>query len=198
VRVTNKMSEMAPFTARNAITPSFRNVSSWFRSYGFADVFDGLLIGCYPLDEEDVAMLHWAGVERVLNLVEDDEYRPEEREAVERAFAEAGIQEQRLPFPDFGGLPLEPLDRAVSILSGWLGEDRRIYVHCRAGWQRAPAIAAALVALRDEVDIDEALDIVRVRKPSADPLPHQREDLWRWWQERGGAGAPSAADVSGD
>ena len=173
-------------------------MSSWFRSYGFAYVLEGLLVGSYPLDECDVALLDSVGVERVLNLVADGEYRPEEREAVERAFAETGIQEQRLPFADFGGLPPEPLDRAVSIVGGWLAEGRRIYVHCRAGWQRAPAVAAALVALREGVDIDEALETVRVRKPSADPLPHQREDLRRWWQERGGAGRPSAADASGE
>ena len=159
-------------------------MSSWFRTYGFADVFDGLLVGSYPLDEEDVAMLQRAGVERVLNLVEDEEYGPEERVAVERAFTEAGIEERRLPFADFGGLPVEALDQAVAIVSGWLGEGRRIYIHCRAGWQRAPAIAAALVALRNGVDVDEALKTVRVRKPSADPLPHQREDLWRWWRAR--------------
>lgn len=170
-------------------------MSSWFRTYGFADVFDGLLVGSYPLDEDDVAMLEWAGVERVLNLVEDDEYRPEEREAVERAFAEAGIQEQRLPFADFGGLPVEPLDQAVAMVNGWVGEGRRIYIHCRAGWQRAPAVAAAVVALRNGVDIDEALDTVRVRKPSADPLPHQREDLRRWWRARVDRGAMRQADV---
>jgi protein-tyrosine phosphatase len=168
-------------------------VSSWFRSYGFADVLDGLLVGGYPLDPEDVAMLQWAGIERVLNLVEDEEYGPGEREAVERALAQAGIEERRVPLADFGGLPAEPLDRAVSILGDWLGEGRRVYVHCRAGWQRAPAVAAGLVALRDGVDIEEALEVVRVRKPSADPLPHQRQDLWRWWQERRGAGAPSAS-----
>jgi hypothetical protein len=35
------------------------------------------------------------------------------------------------------------------------------------------------------IDVDEALAHVQARKPSADPLPHQREDLRRWWQERG-------------
>src|SRR5207248_2493797 len=58
------------------------------------------------------------------------------------------------------------------------------YLHCRAGWQRSAAVAAGVVALRDGLDIDEALDFVRRRKPSADPLPHQREDLRRWWLGR--------------
>ena len=167
----------------------------WFRTYGFADVLDGLLIGSYPLDRDDVAMLEWAGVRKVLNLVEDDEYRPGERDEVEQAFAELGIEEQRLPFPDYGGLPPGLLDRAVKTVSAWLAEGQAAYVHCRAGWQRSPAIAAALIATRDGVDIDEALTQVRVRKPSADPLPHQREDLWRWWRERGEV-ARRAVDVS--
>jgi protein-tyrosine phosphatase len=190
------MSETQPFTGPNGITPSFPGVSSWFRNYGFADVLDGLLVGPYPLDEEDVAMLQRAGVERVLNLVEDAEYQPGEREAVERALAEAGIQERRVRFSDFGGLPIEPLDQAVAIVSGWRGEGRRTYIHCRAGWQRGPAIAAAFVALRNGVGIDEALETVHLRNPSADPLPHQREDLRRWWRERGAA-RPPAVDISG-
>jgi protein-tyrosine phosphatase len=168
-------------------------VSSWFRSYGFAEVFERLLVGSYPLDDHDVAMLHWAGVERVLNLVEDHEYRPEEREAVEQAYAETGIQENRLPFPDFGGLPSERIHQAVLSVTGWLDEGRRVYIHCRAGWQRSPAIAVALVARRNGIDIAEALETVRVRKPTADPLPHQREDLRRWWQERGETTRPRAA-----
>lgn len=152
-----------------------------------------MLIGCYPLDAYDVAMLERAGVGRVLNLVEDEEYRPGEREDLERAFAEMGIEEHRLPSPDFGGLPPDLIDQAVSLISGWLREGRRVYVHCRAGWQRSPAIAAALLALREDIDIDEAIEAVRVRKPSADPLPHQREDLRRWYRERGSATRQPAA-----
>ena len=172
-------------------------MSKWFRSYGFADVFEGLLIGSYPLDEDDVGMLHWAGVDRVLNLVENDEYRPGERDAVERAMAQNEIEEYRLPLPDFGGMPSEMIDRAVAVLEGWIAEGHHVYLHCRAGWQRSPAIAAALVALRDGVDVDDALEIVRVRKPSADPLPHQREDLWRWWQDRIGGRGPTPRPAAG-
>src|SRR5437763_15769468 len=64
---------------------SFHAMSTWFRTYGFADVHDDLLIGAYPLDADDVGMLDWLGVRGVVNLVEDTEYRAGEREAVSAA-----------------------------------------------------------------------------------------------------------------
>lgn len=160
-------------------------MSRWFRSYGFADVLDDLLVGAYPLDQDDVDALARMGIRRVLNLAEDNEYRPGDREAVERALAWAGIDEQRLRLTDYGSLPPETLEAAVQEVNAWLDDGARTYVHCRAGWQRSAAVAAGVVAVRSGVDIDEALVRVRERKPSADPLPHQREDLRRWWDARG-------------
>jgi protein-tyrosine phosphatase len=156
----------------------------WFRTYGFTDVLDELLIGAYPLDDDDVDVLSSLGVTRVLNLVEDAEYSPGEREAVEEALAAAGIAEHRLRLTDYGGLPPDELDAAVDTVSAWLNHGARAYVHCRAGWQRSAAVAAAVIALRHGIDIDEALAQVQARKPSADPLPHQRADLRRWWKDR--------------
>jgi protein-tyrosine phosphatase len=170
-------------------------VSSWFRSYGFADVIDGLLIGAYPLDEADVSMLASLGIQRVLNLAEESEYPPGDREAVEAALDAAGIEEHRLPLPDYGGLPAGLIERAVQEVLDWLQEDKRIYLHCRAGWQRSAALAAGVVAIHEDRDIDEALALVQSRKPSADPLPHQRDDLRRWWDER--ASAPSEHGAGG-
>jgi protein-tyrosine phosphatase len=164
-------------------------MSSWFRTYGFAEVLDQLLVGAYPVDAEDVQMLSWLGVERVLNLVEDEEYRPGEREAVTQALAAAGIDEHRLRTVDFGRLAAEDLEVAVREVNGWLDQGVRTYVHCRAGWQRSPAVAAGVLALRRGVDVDDALAEIQSRKPSADPLPHQREDLRRWWEARR-AGTP--------
>ena len=168
-------------------------MSRWFRSYGFADVLDNLIVGAYPLDEEDVAALTHIGVRRVLNLTEDAEYRPGDRGAVETALRAAGIEEQRMGLTDYGGLPPEALEAAVKEVNAWLDEGARTYVHCRAGWQRSAAVAAGVVAARTGLDIDEALVYVQQRKPSADPLPHQREDLRRWWAARGDGG-----DVSRD
>ena len=49
-------------------------MSRWFRRYGFADIYDDLVVGAIPLDTEDVRTLDWIGVTRVLNLVADKEY----------------------------------------------------------------------------------------------------------------------------
>jgi predicted protein tyrosine phosphatase len=159
-------------------------MSQWFHRYGFAEILDDLLIGAYPLDHEDVEMLDWMGVERVLNLVQDSEYQPGQREEVEASYAAAGIEEHRLDVVDYGHLPPEAVEATVQAVLAWLREGRRTYLHCRAGWQRSAAIAAGVVALREEMGIDAALDVVQSRKPTADPLPHQRADLQQWWHER--------------
>lgn len=160
-------------------------MSRWFRTYGFAEVADDLLVGAYPLDEEDVALLARLRVEKVLNLVEDSEYETGQREAVHGALQAAGIDEERLHLTDFGNLPEQELEGAVQLVTRWLKEGHRAYVHCRAGWQRSAAVTAGVVAQQEGLDIDEAVARIKERKPTADPLPHQRDDLRRWWQSRG-------------
>jgi protein-tyrosine phosphatase len=160
------------------------SMSDWFSAYGFADIEDGLLVGAYPLDEDDVSTLEFMRIERVLNLVEDEEYAPGEHESVAEGLYAAGIEEYRLSFTDYGRLPAPQLEGAVTEVVEWLAEGRRVYLHCRAGWQRSAAVAAGVVALREGVGIEDALELVRRRKPSAEPLPEQRDDLLHWWAER--------------
>ena len=167
-------------------------MSRWFRSYGFAEVLDDLVVGAYPLDWDDVDMLVRLGTRRVLNLTEDEEYPPGGRQAVECALAAAGIAESRFYLTDYGGLPADQLEAAVGEIGGWLDAGDRTYLHCRAGWQRSAAVAAGVVAVRHEIGIEQALVYVRERKPSADPLPHQREDLRRWWERRSAPGSGPA------
>jgi hypothetical protein len=159
-------------------------MSKWFRSYGFAEVAPGLFVGAYPLDDEDVRALEFYGIKRVLNLVEDIEYTPGTRSDLGHLFDYAGIEERRLSLTDFGDLPAPAIEEAVRIVNGWLDEGLATYLHCRAGWQRSAAVAAGVIAVREGLDIDAALETVHRRKPSANPLPHQREDLHRWWDSR--------------
>ena len=50
--------------------------------------------------------------------------------------------------------------------------------------QRSATVAGALVMLRDGRELADALESIRARKPSAQPLSHQRKDLQRWWERR--------------
>jgi atypical dual specificity phosphatase len=159
-------------------------MSDWFEHFGFAEVGDDLLMGAYPQDGDDVAALAGAGVTRVFNLVQDVEYDPGARDACSDALAAAGIEERRAELVDFGSLSTEQIESAAQAVLAWLDEGERVYVHCRAGWQRSAAVVAAIVTLREQVDPRDALDILRSRKPTANPLAHQRDDLFRWWLDR--------------
>jgi protein-tyrosine phosphatase len=159
-------------------------MSDWFARFGFGEVADGLLTGAYPVDAEDVAALRAAGVTRVFNLCQDAEYEPPERETVQAALGHAGIREQRMEIVDFGDLLPGHLERATDTVLAWLGDGERVYVHCRAGWQRSAAVAAGVLARRDDVDVDEALRRIRARRPEAEPLRHQVAGLRRWWRDR--------------
>lgn len=161
-------------------------MSRWFRSYGFAEVDDRLVAGACPLDADDVEVLVSVSVNHVLNLAQDAEYRPGQHAAVAAAYAAAGIAERRMDVADYGHLPPELLEAAVTTVVRWLKQPTgTTYVHCRAGWQRSAAVAAGVVAVREGLEIDDALAAVKLRKPSADPLPHQVRDLRGWWDARG-------------
>ena len=159
-------------------------MSSWFEHFGFAVVGDDLVMGAYPQDAEDVAAIAETGVTRIFNLVQDVEYEPGARDACVTALAESGIEERRVALVDFGSLTTEQIEGAAQAVLAWLEQGERVYVHCRAGWQRSATVVAAIVTLREGVDPWVALDILRERKPTANPLSHQREDLFRWWERR--------------
>ena len=161
-------------------------MSDWFEHFGYAEVADDVIIGAYPQDADDVAALQAAGVTRVLNLVQDLEYDEGGRDACVLALADAGIEEHRIEIVDYGNLLPGHIELATRTAMAWLDDGERLYVHCRAGMQRSATVAAALVMLRDGLDLPDALESIRARKPSANPLSHQRQDLVRWWDRRKG------------
>jgi len=162
-------------------------MSAWFEEFGFAQIGPDLLMGAYPQDAHDVAALRDAGVTAVFNLVQDSEYqRAGGREACASALARAGIREERIELIDYGNLRTDHIELAATTVLAWLEAGERAYVHCRAGMQRSAVVAAAVLALREDLDPHEALRRIRARNPQANPLAHQRADLLRWWDTRAG------------
>jgi len=159
-------------------------MSDWFEHYGFAEVGEHLWMGAYPQDAGDVAALAGVGVTRIFNLVQDVEYDEGARDACVAALAAAGIDERRVELVDFGSLPAAQIEEVAQAVLTWLQDGEHVYVHCRAGWQRSATVIAAIIALREGVLPGTALQRMRKRKPTANPLSHQLEDLLEWWQTR--------------
>jgi atypical dual specificity phosphatase len=143
-----------------------------------------LIIGAVPADESDVQMLERLGVTRILNLVEDREYPPGARTQVVRSLRTAGIVEERFSSEDYGALSASLLDDASELANSWLDEGELVYIHCRAGWQRSATVAGAVLVRRFGLGPDDALAEINARKPTAKPLPHQRESLLAWSDSR--------------
>ena len=120
----------------------------------------------------------------MFNLVQDIEYEGDGREACTVALADAGILEERVEVVDYGNLLPGHIERAAKTVRAWLADGECVYVHCRAGMQRSATVAAAIVALEEDVEPAEALRRVSERNPRANPLEHQRQDLLRWWKAR--------------
>jgi protein tyrosine phosphatase (PTP) superfamily phosphohydrolase (DUF442 family) len=163
---------------------TLHSMSDWFERFGFGEVADGLMTGAYPVDSADVEALAAQGITCVLNLCSDVEYGPAGREQVNQALQAAGIEERRLETVDYADILPGHFESATDAVLGWLEAGERVYLHCRAGWQRSAAVAAAVIARREGTDIDEALRRIRERRPDAEPLPHQADGLRRWWRLR--------------
>ena len=130
-------------------------------------------------------MLAAMSVRQVLNLVEDAEYGPGRRFVVEESLREARIQEHRMQLTDFGHLPADE-PRGGGAPGRQLAQGRRPQPTSTAapGGSAPPPWPPVPSPSTTGIGIDEAVAYVQERKPSADPLPHQRDDLRPWWNAR--------------
>ncbi len=144
-------------------------------------VADGLMLTNLPFEAEHVEALGREGVELVLNMCEDVEYWPGQRESVEAAYGATGVEEDReWQVKDLGEHPLDLLDSATKLIDEATAAGRNVAVHCRGGIERSATVAAAALIGRQGISVDEALAHLREIAPQAWPLSHQREALERW------------------
>ncbi len=128
-----------------------------------------LWVGGYPMPE-DVAYLKSLEITAVVNLQSDADlasYRIQLR-LISRAYDEAGIAFRRFPIADFDrNALLEGLPGAVALLEEIMGcRDARVYLHCTAGLNRAPTVAAAYAIRALGLTALQALEHVTSRRPS--------------------------------
>jgi len=125
---------------------------------------DDLAIGGRVLTDE-WSVLAKAGVRAVVDC------RAEDCDPTE-LLARLGIAFLRLPTPDSGNFtPLQVAEGVAWIKRQW-AEDRRVLVHCQAGKGRSVLIGAAALTRRG-MSADDALTLIRTRRPIVTPTPGQ-------------------------
>ena len=162
-------------------SPPAIDVAVGHRSFKGHWVAEGLMLANLPFEARHVEALAGEGIDLVLNMCEDREYWPGQRDAVEAAYRSAGLEENRdLRLVDLEDHPLELFDTAVGIIEGAKNDRRNTMVHCRGGIERSATIAAAALVARDGLTGSEAIARIQSIAPQAWPLPGQRASLEEW------------------
>jgi protein-tyrosine phosphatase len=92
-----------------------------------------------------------------------------------------------LPTPDWFGPGVQALATGARFIALMIREGRKVYVHCNAGAGRAPTVATGYL-ITTGMSLEEALKLVRTRRPAFSPNPTQMRQLREFaatWRDDG-------------
>jgi atypical dual specificity phosphatase len=135
---------------------------------GLARVLPRLLVGEYPNVADAAWLRDTYGVTAVVNLQDDYDLASKRLRArdLEQAWREAGVALHRVPVPD--GEPdvlAGHLPGLVALLAQLLDGGACVYLHCNAGFNRAPTAAIAYLHQRHGFTLRVATAFVKRRRP---------------------------------
>lgn len=138
---------------------------------GVSTILEGVLkIGEYPTPDDVSWLGSEHGVRAVLSLQDDIDlmYKSIDAPSLQSAYEGAEIAFARFPVVDGDVEDLASLlGPILETLDGFLSGGLLTYVHCNAGFNRAPTVAIAYLHAYRGMDLDEAHEFVRKRRPCA-------------------------------
>jgi histidinol-phosphate aminotransferase len=129
----------------------------------------GFAIGSRPYVLERPAIAA-SGVEAIVAL-----HAPAPDEA--SAWRRLGVDFDVVPTPDWVAIPRACFEAAVETILRRRAAGQTVLLHCLAGVNRAPTVAAAVLCQRDGLSVGDALARVRAARPVAAPTPEQVASL---------------------
>jgi len=132
----------------------------------------GFALGSRPYDHQRQAIAR-LGIRVVVAL-----HAPAPGET--EAWQALGVRQLAVPTADWVEIPLNGFDRALEAICTGLDAGQPVLLHCLAGLNRAPTVAAAVLCRRRGMDVDSALAAVQRARPAAKPTPEQEKSLRRW------------------
>jgi len=123
-----------------------------------------LLVGEYPTPEDAAWLRDEHGVTVVVSLQDDADLASKglRLAALERAYREHGVAFHRIPVPDGDDRNLAArLGEIVALVGEAIDAGGRVYLHCNAGFNRAPTAAIAYLHVREGLPLPAARDAVK-------------------------------------
>jgi len=134
---------------------------------GLDPVLPELLVGEYPRVEDLVWLRDVHGVTAVVSLQDEADLASKRLAAaeLEATCASLGLAFARLPVADGDPDALAArLPAAVEHLHALIAAGARVYLHCNAGYNRAPTVAIAYLHVHHRLPLDEACEQVKARR----------------------------------
>ena len=135
---------------------------------------DRLLVGEYPTPADAAWLRDEHGVGTVLSLQDDADLASKNLVLAEliQAYADAGLVFHHVPIADGDAEHLAArLPEILNVIEVALASHGRVYVHCNAGFNRAPTVAIAFLRAQRGFTHDEAWGHVKQRRACA---PYRR------------------------
>lgn len=86
------------------------------------------------------------------------------------------LEYQKVPFKEFAPVDAVSLDRAVSWVES-RDQGSRVLVCCRAGMGRSASVVIAYFCCVRDMSYDDAVALVKAKRPGAVPLPNLQETI---------------------
>jgi protein-tyrosine phosphatase len=148
-------------------------VITWFHAVragaqpSLAAVTEALLVGEYLIPSDVPWLVATHRITAVVSLQDDADLASKNLRLadLERAYRDHGLHFDRVPVPDGDTEILAArLDQLVTLLAARLDAGGRVYLHCNAGYNRAPTVAIAYLHVRGGLPLLAARDLVKSRR----------------------------------
>ena len=127
-----------------------------------------LVVGEYPTPDDAEWLRQQHGITSVLSLQDDADLASKALTLAEMqsAYVASAIRFHRIPVTDCDTeMLLTRLDEIIALLHELLSAGTPVYLHCNAGFNRAPTVAIAYLHARHGMPLSEARDYVKQRRP---------------------------------
>jgi protein-tyrosine phosphatase len=134
---------------------------------GLSAIGRGLVVGEFPTPDDAVWLRDEHHVSAVVSLQDDADLASKGLvlRDLERAYRAAGLAFHRVPVPDNDTEALAArLHDLLALLDRLLASGGRVYLHCNAGFNRAPTVAIAWLHSRAGMPLAEATAHVMNRR----------------------------------